>query len=215
MRHALYKYFSERRWADQFLEGEILFRSLSYFRAYEDQVRGDVNEGASVYRPPQGLIIHNQTRGTTSVLPNSAFVSAAKQNEIFVFCLSRANSAALAEEFKAVTCVEVRDIPSFCSRVEAALPQGATFLAKRVVYYDSAEGGDPRWALPDRIAISKLKSYEQQQEFRLVFTLNEAFAFENVDTRLVFGEGSTTRPAPQEYRLKVKPLKDMCGLANI
>ena len=35
-RRSLYKYFSERKWAERFLDGEILFRSLAYFRDYED-----------------------------------------------------------------------------------------------------------------------------------------------------------------------------------
>ena len=30
------QYFSECQWAERFLDGEILFRSLSYFRDYED-----------------------------------------------------------------------------------------------------------------------------------------------------------------------------------
>jgi len=41
------QYFSECQWAERFLDGEILFRSLSYFRDYEDsEVRGDRNEGS-------------------------------------------------------------------------------------------------------------------------------------------------------------------------
>lgn len=52
MRHSLYKYFDNRKWAEAFLNGEILFRSLSYFRDCEDKVaRGDPNEGTSIFRP--------------------------------------------------------------------------------------------------------------------------------------------------------------------
>jgi hypothetical protein len=32
----LYKYFSERKWAEAFINGEVLFRSLWYFRDDED-----------------------------------------------------------------------------------------------------------------------------------------------------------------------------------
>jgi hypothetical protein len=35
MRHSLFKYFSEHKRA--FLDGQVLFRSLSYFRDYEDE----------------------------------------------------------------------------------------------------------------------------------------------------------------------------------
>jgi hypothetical protein len=66
MRHSLYKYFSDLKWANAFLDGEILFRSLSYFRDYEDQnIRGDQKEGIAVFRPQTGLIVTNQTQGTT------------------------------------------------------------------------------------------------------------------------------------------------------
>jgi len=41
------QYFSECQWAERLLDGEILFRSLSYYRDYEDsEVRGDRNEGS-------------------------------------------------------------------------------------------------------------------------------------------------------------------------
>ncbi len=61
-RHRLYKYFSERKWADAFLEGNLLFRSLAYYRDYEDaEIRGDYNEGTMLYRPVEGLVVNNQT----------------------------------------------------------------------------------------------------------------------------------------------------------
>jgi hypothetical protein len=60
MRHSLFKYFSERKWADAFLDGQVLFRSLSYFRDYEDgNIRGDCKEGTATFRPPAGLVINN------------------------------------------------------------------------------------------------------------------------------------------------------------
>ena len=79
----LYKYFSERQWAENLInDGEVRFRSLSYFRDYEDKnVREDQNEGISIFRPEGGLIVNNLTRGTTFPLPGYAFESAAKQAE--------------------------------------------------------------------------------------------------------------------------------------
>jgi hypothetical protein len=90
MRQRLYKYFHDRKWAEAFVNGEVLFRSLSYFRDYEDQnVRKDNNEGKSVYKPKDGLVTHNQTQGKTIPMPDFAFVATAKQDEIYVFCASR------------------------------------------------------------------------------------------------------------------------------
>lgn len=52
----LYKYFSKMEYAESFCEGHLLFRSLAYFRDYEDNnVREGEREGASVYRPNDGL----------------------------------------------------------------------------------------------------------------------------------------------------------------
>ena len=165
-RRNLYKYFSERKWAEAFINGEVLFRSLSYFRDYEDNnVREDHNEGTSIYRPEGGLIVNNQTQGTTFTLPGHALESAAKQQEIFIFCVSKSLTDELRERFKAVACVEILNIGAFCNRIETALlPSKATFpgppdrkrIGQHVEYYQETEAGNPRWALPDMIATSKL-----------------------------------------------------------
>ena len=39
-RRNLYKYFSEHKWAEAFINGEVLFRSWSYSRGYEDNNAG-------------------------------------------------------------------------------------------------------------------------------------------------------------------------------
>ncbi len=222
-RRSPYKYFRERKWAECFLDGSILFRSLAYFRDYEDgNVREDRNEGTAVFRPADGLITNNVTRGTTFTLPNSASESAAKQEEIFVFCMSRSLTDELRETFEASVVAEILDIPAFCRRVTETLPVKATFpgpngktrIGHRVKYYGETEGSAPRWALPDMIATSKLDTYTWQDEFRLVFTLTDAFAFENVDTRLVQGNPSEA-VNPSEHRtfqVKITNLREICRL---
>lgn len=135
MRHSLFRYFDDRRWADAFLTGDLYFRPLSYSRAIEDgQVRGDRHEGVSVYAPQGGLLVTNQTQGTTFTLPNHRFESAVRRDDIWVYCLSRVFNAALAAEFAAVVCMEILDIPEFCKRVRAALPAGAECIGRRVDY---------------------------------------------------------------------------------
>ena len=165
-RRSLYKYYSERKWAEEFLDGKLLFRSLAYFRDYEDKnVREDQNEGAALFRPEGGLIVNNLTQGKTFTLPDHAFESGANQEEIFVFCMSRSDTDELGRRFKAVVCVEILDVGTFCARVEAALPPAARFpgragrparIGRRVEYYRETEGGNPRWALPEVIATSKI-----------------------------------------------------------
>ena len=59
MRHSLYRYFTERKWTDEFLDGKMRFRSLAYFRDYENEseaeaVRKDDKEGNLVLALPRG-----------------------------------------------------------------------------------------------------------------------------------------------------------------
>src|SRR4051812_37477758 len=114
---SLFKYYSERRWAEAFLDGDLLFRSLAFSRDYEDEeTRGDRNEGSAVFRPAGGLVVNNETQGKTLTLPGHAFVSRAKQEEILVFCVSRSTTDRHREAFKAIVSVEILDIRKFCSR---------------------------------------------------------------------------------------------------
>lgn len=147
-RMSLYKYFSERKWAEAFIKGEVLFRSLSYFRDYEDHdVREDQNEGASIFRPEGGLVISNLTQGTTFTLPGHALESSARQEEIFAFCVSRSLTDELRERFNAVAYVEILNIGAFCDRIEVALlPFKATFPGcpiRRVESFDGEIGALP------------------------------------------------------------------------
>ena len=130
MRHSLYKYYSTRKWADAFLDGELRFNSLAYFRDFEDvQVRGDKNEGKMIFRPEDGLVITNQAQGWTRTIPR-ALNATVKQEEIFVFCMSRSFTEELRENFKALACVEILNVKAFCEKIESALPAGTTFPGK-------------------------------------------------------------------------------------
>lgn len=215
MRHSLYKYFTNRKWADAFLDGEVFFNSLAYFRDYEDgNVREDKNEGNSVYRPEEGLLITNHTQGKTFSMPGFAFESTANQEEIFVFCVSRSLTDDLRKRFNAVACVEIFKIQTFCARIARALPPHVTVRADRVDYYDLSEPPNPRWALPDQIAMSKFKSYAWQNEFRFVFCLTDALGFEKAALRLVKGDAREA-PKPAEHHshlLRARSLRDICRL---
>jgi hypothetical protein len=223
-RRHLYKYFSEIEWAERFLYGDVLFRSLAYFRDYEDaEVRGDKNEGTSIYRPSGGLTITNKTKGVSFTIPNSAFESSANPKDIFVFCLSRSMTDQLKEKFKSVACVEILDPGRFCSKIQAALPDNAQFptgrgrhqrIGQRVEYYDDTGSPNPRWALPDKIALAKSLDYAWQDEFRLVFSLTNVFEFEKVNTRLVIQNPSRPRdPSGHQCCLvQAGSLHDICRL---
>lgn len=190
---SLFRYYAEPRWADAFLDGRMRFWSLSYFRDLEDKrVRGDANEGKGIFAPEGGLEITNHTQRTRFTMPAHALTSRAVCNDIFVICTSRTLSSRLWDEFGALVCIEITDVPAFCARVAAALPEGAKFpgrpgrerLGQRVEYYQTSDAADTRWALPDRIASSKLREFAWQDAFRLVFSTTGALDFQNVTLTL-------------------------------
>jgi hypothetical protein len=219
MRHSLFRYFTERTWADEFLDGKMRFRSLAYFRDYENEseakaVRKDDKEGNLVFGPPEGLLVSDQTQASTGALPGFRMESRTKQAEIFVLCASRYFSEELRDRFGAVVCVEILKIAAFCRRIEQALPQNAVFFAGKVIYYDLSQGPEERWALPDLIARSKVKSYEWQHEYRFLFSLTDALEFENATYRLIRGDLKEA-PNPEEhleFRVHAKNLHDICRL---
>ena len=139
-----------------------------------------------------------------------------------MFCVSRSLTDELREKFEAVACVEILNIKTFCSRIEAALPPNAMFpgeagrtrIGRRVEYYKETEGGNPRWALPDVIATSKLDSYAWQDEFRLVFCLTDALGFEKVNLRLVRDNAEKALKPDQHhhYLVKARSLRGICRL---
>ena len=187
---ALYKYIPTK-YVNAFVRrGEVLFRALSYFRDYEDeQVRGDEFEGTKLHRPENGLEITLTKTQAKIVLPHS-FESAANEDDIFVFCLSTILSPELAVEFKAGACIEIHRPAKFISEVRAALARRPSIKSKMLVlgevkYYNKEDPPIVDWALPERIAMSKLRRYEYQHEYRIAFAVNDAFRVENTRLRLV------------------------------
>ena len=198
----LYKYLA-LEYAERMLsKGEVLFRSLSHFQNLErDGVRQDDYEGILSHRPPEGLEINNITTGETLKLPHR-FESEARVDKIFVACFSCELSSELASEFGADACVEVTDHIKLVARVRGALRLRAA-VDKKVLPFGLVEyqtGQEPPiidWALPEKIVMRKRMEYQRQNEFRIAFAVDEAFAVENVALRLQYGEPS--RSAPQEH----------------
>ena len=128
----------------------------------------------------------------------------------------------LWKEFGAVVCVEILDPREFCDRVQVALPPNSSFpsrhgrpqLGHRVEYYDEREAGNSRWAVPDKIATSKLRMYAWQDEFRLVFSDSDAFQFQNVALSLVTKDHRDARDPGDchDRRIRAGRLRDIAHL---
>lgn len=214
---SLYKYLPEKYVDDLVHKGTILFRSLSYFRDYEDaQVRGDEFEGTRLHRPQNGLEITLTATQQKVVLPHS-FESTANEDDIFVFCLSTVLSADLAAKFKASACVEIQNPSRFIAGVRAALLRRPSIRSKMLVYgevkyYTPDEPPIVDWALPEKIAMAKLSVYSPQKEYRIAFAVNDAFRVENTRLRLASpGERRPLRTTSHPERLfKLGSLVKLC-----
>lgn len=132
---SIYKYIPEQYVAN-LLRGEVLFRSLSYFRDLEDEkkkIRGDYYEGTRLHRKPEGLdlTVNNALHPTNF---QGSFESRAQSDDIFVFCLSTVLSAGLAGEFGTTTCIEIHNPIDLVGRIRSALNRRLLQLKIRSCY---------------------------------------------------------------------------------
>ena len=218
----LFRYFSEEN-ALAFLErGEVLMRSLSYYRDYEDDgVRADAFEGTLAHLPKDGLRLRMKATGQD--LPVSCtFEATAKEDAIFVYCLSTKLSAKLAERFRAPVVVEIIERHQFLAKLRAALGLRTRIRTEQLVhdvvrYYEWQEPPIVDWALPERISLRKPKHFDWQHEYRFAVPAGDAFAVENVQVKLV--PLSAPRPpratSHPKILLKLGPLRKLCGVHRL
>jgi hypothetical protein len=190
MKQSLFRYISAE-YAETFVHrGEMLFRALSYYRDYEDEgVRSDEFEGTRLHLPLDGLKATKVAIGEVVSVPHT-FESTAKEDDIFVYCLSTTQSDTLAEKFKTTTCVEICEPAKFLALIRNALTRRPSIKSKYlaygpVKYYAPHEPPIVDWALPDKIALSKPTTFSWQGEYRIAFAVNGAFNVENVQVQLV------------------------------
>lgn len=223
-RHSWYKFFPERRWADAFLDGSVLFRSLGYFRDYEDaetrQIIGDRYEGTQTAMPESGIIMRARDTGATvKFIDPFAFNAVVETGEIFVFCVSQSFTPQLIHDFRAVGCVEIVNKPAFFQRLMPTLPATAKFISGSVEYYDSASGPEALKALlgasPEKIVRSKLRHFCYQEEYRFAFS--ETAALDAGSARYCLRE---FKPVPNlaehhSKTLQLGCLRDICKLHEL
>ena len=217
MKRSHFKYFPNRRYADEFLTGKVFHQTLSYYRDYEDstteQVIGDEFESTHIFRPKGGLQVTNLTQGTSFPL-DMGFESSVRGGEIYIFCLSLKKTDELAREFEAVACVEILKPRAFINRWQMALPPSSKHFAKRVSYYEREDAPENVWPQPELIATMKLAQFDYQQEFRFGYSTTGALDFNECSQKLVNRKG---RPSPKaEEHLKMTldlgNLSDLCKL---
>jgi hypothetical protein len=212
----LYKYLPSK-YVEAFVgRGELLFRSLSYFRNYEElNVRGDRNEGARVYKPQAGLDITKTESGEVLRIPG-AFEAKVRDRDIFVFCMSRVRTAELSREFGVDACVEISNPAILISRIRTCIQLRkwikVGLLHKPVEYYSTEDPPIVEWAVPERMVMRKTTDYAHQAEYRLAFARGDALKVNNVETRIRLDAAPTepTLMGHPEHLLCVGPIGKFC-----
>jgi hypothetical protein len=214
---SLYKYIPSK-YLDAFVQrGELLFRSLSYFRNYEElQVRGDRFEGKRLFSPASGLEITKTETGEKFLLPWS-FEATVQDREILVFCLSKTLSPELAREFNADTCVEITQPELLLARIRSSLQlrrwvRRGRLLHGPVDYYSSEEPPQAEWAVPERMVMRKTIEYTRQAEYRLAFARGDALQVNNVNTQITSTPGAIqpTLEGHPEHVLRLGSVAKLC-----
>ncbi|MFH1743516.1 MAG: hypothetical protein ABIH23_31310 [bacterium] len=215
----LYKYL-QHQYAKRFVvNGEVLFRSLSFFLACEHDERGDDLEGTRTYEPATGLEITKQT-GEKLGWQGSFRSSVKEPDKLFIFSTSTLLSADLALKFQDDACVEIADVGKFVDRLRTALrrkPRAKveTLIHGPVTYYRTENPPEEVWALPERIVMHKPERFADQCEYRFAFsTRADAFEFENVNVTLVRGQPARHLPGsyPEDMLLKLGLMSDCCRI---
>lgn len=185
---SIYKYLTEEQHAlDLMQKGSVFLNTLAFFRRSEDDARGDPHDAQLRYQPEGGLTLTNLTRGQVMQLPDgSQFVSSAKADQMFVYCLSQTKSEGLANEFNAPWCVEIKNPVSFIGRMARMVKLRSRLdrnriLTSPITYRSVTTEPLADWALPERVAFIKPDTYAKQNEYRIVVGMKGAFSVENVE----------------------------------
>lgn len=215
---SIFKYLP-KAYADAFISrGEVLFRSLSYFRDFEEQrVRGDPFEGARLYQPQEGLYLTKLDNKQNIKIDGGAFKSSVNTNEILIFCLSLLNKNELAHEFKADVCIEITNKAAFIAAIRAALLRRSIYRKSKLLhgpirYYQPESHPGSVWALPEQIIMQKTTEYERQREYRIAFGPRNALNVEAVKTQITTTPSLITAPHGEhlEILLRLGSLHRIC-----
>lgn len=114
----LYKYLHSEYAHRLVKRGEVLFRTLSYFRFVEHAARGDEAEGVHIDAPDNDVTLTTNT-GIVSV-GRYRYLRSVNQDRVFAFCCSTEMDGGLFTAFDADACVVIHDLDVFFARCAAA-----------------------------------------------------------------------------------------------
>ena len=175
----LYKYLPAR-FAEAFVErGEVLFRTLSYFRKVEHAARGDEIEGVHVDAPDHDVSLTVARLGKTFV-GRYRMLNSVEQEHVFVFCCSQTYSEDLLREFNCDRCVAIVDPAAFFLRCRTAAKRQAVLVSpglihRSVTYYMPHEASELAIDDPHTLPFLKHASFSAQDEYRAIFATPGGF----------------------------------------
>lgn len=219
----LYRYLRPA-YVDAFVrDGSVLMRSLSYYRDYEDAgVRADPFEGTLAHRPQDDRLKATMVDTAEVRSVPYTFESTAREDDIFVYCMSSELSADMAGKFGTTVCVQIHKPVQFLHRLRTALSlrpriRATALVHGEVQYYELHEPPIVDWALPERIAMRKPKQFLWQSEYRFAVPRGDAFAVENVSVKLVplGAERPPRANAHPSVSVKLGDLSKLCKVHHL
>jgi len=211
--------FLPRRYADAFVsQGEVLFRTLSYFRAIEHAARGDLAEGVHVDDPGRNVTLETNT-GIRSV-GRYRYLRSIKQDSIFAFCCSTAFDPALFDSFGSDACVVIQDSATFFLRCQVALKRPLPIEPPGLIH------GPVSYFAPDReaplditnsrnIPFLKHEAFADQKEYRAIFARRGGFTMLQRIVQPQFTFAEEIAADPQHHRiLRLGKLTDITDIRS-
>lgn len=174
----LYKYLP-RLYAEPFVtRGEVLFRSLSYFRAIEHAARGDEIEGVHVDSPDHDVALTTNTG--IRIVGRHRFLNSIDQDRTYAFCCSQEFEGTLFDQFEADACVAILNPELFFLRCTVAVrrhiavdPPG--LIHRPVAYFAPNRQAPLDVNDPRSIPFMKHESFADQKEYRAVVAKRRGF----------------------------------------
>lgn len=186
--------FTNKKWADLFVKGDIFANSIYNFRNIKDDIgRGDIFEGCYETVNKDDLDDNFFTSGFSDDLKENIIGNVVFIDEGFkfikVFSLYNLENNIIDERILEFgdTCVLIKDNKEFFDRISLSLENLNinidAFFAHDVRYYahdDITQFLDP---------FSKLKNFEWQREFRVIFVPNDNISvFDTLPLKINIGD---------------------------
>ncbi|MDK9723182.1 MAG: hypothetical protein OEL53_18640 [Rhodospirillales bacterium] len=175
----LYRRFGQEEYAQDFLAGKILFRSLIYYQRLEekDSSRGDAAEGSFRFSPEDGTIIQIQSKdGAWHTIGGVENIGSKLPNpeHFFICCLS---FRLRPEQNKfGGHLVTIMNPSSFIERLTSGPVKKGHMSWSRVTYYDETEklpASDAFQPYHQPLWMRKRIKFRDEQEFRIAFQVGD------------------------------------------